>query len=564
MSGASLPTILTSAGAQPTPPATLLQWLIQLVTTGQDQYGNTIANPVPGYTANLPGSLIEDISSTDVAAMSVIDQARVESINSISPYTANPFILTQLGNGYGIPQGTSANGSVNLLFTGTVGFVISVGFVASDGTNYFTVQDGGIIETSGTSQLLTAIAQNAGTFAIPANSVTQLITSVPSGITLSVTNPEAGTPATSAETVDAYRARVVQAGQVACQGTAPFLKTLLQAIPGVVPQQVSVRSVTGGWEVIVGGGDAYAIANAIYQAVPNLSEVVGSTMSVTAISQANPGQVTTLLNHGYTTGQQVYFNDLGGMIELNSDTVTGLTLDTAGSGGTAGTYDLGFSGGGGSGAAGTYTIDSSGVVSSVSLTAGGYDFSSAPSVSLSSGGITGASVTATVGTLYFTATVVDEKNFTIGVNTSSYTAFTTGGYVLPNLRNVTVTINDYPDTYSITFVQPPQQTVNVQFTWNTDAPNFVAGSSVAQLGVPAIVNYINSIPVGAPINLFEMQAAFQQAVSSILATPLITRMVETVSINNIETAPTTGTGLIAGDPESYFYATAATVTVTQG
>ena len=69
MSGATLPVVLTPAGMQPTAPAVILQWLIGLVTTGQDQYGNTIANPVPGYTANLPGSLIEDISSTDVAAI---------------------------------------------------------------------------------------------------------------------------------------------------------------------------------------------------------------------------------------------------------------------------------------------------------------------------------------------------------------------------------------------------------------------------------------------------------------------------------------------------------------
>lgn len=484
MSGATLPVVLTPAGMQPTAPAVILQWLIGLVTTGQDQYGNTIANPVPGYTANLPGSLIEDISSTDVAAILLCNQAQVELVNSISPYSANPFILTQLGAAYGIEQGLSANGTANVVFTGPVGFVVPVGFTVSDGTNYYQIQDGGIVQTGGTTQPLTAISQTPGTYAIPANTVTQIVTSIPSTISLTCTNPEAGTPGSSGETLDTYRSRVLQACQVAAQGTPAFLKTLLQAIPGVVPQQVSVRSVTGGWEVICGGGDAYAIAGAIYEAMPNLSEVVGSTMSVTAITQANPGQVTTLLNHGYSNGQVVTFSGLGGMTELNT---------------------------------GNYTI-----------------------------------------------TVVDEKNFTIGVNTSGYPAFTSGGEVLPNLRNITVTINDYPDTYSVTFVQPPQQTVNVQFVWNTDAVNFVAGASVAALGVPSIVNYINSIPVGAPINLFEMQAAFQQAVASILATPLITRMVVTVAINNVSTPPSTGTGLIAGDPESYFFASSATVTVTQG
>ena len=415
------------------------------------------------------------------------DQARCETLNSISPYGANLALLIALGNALGIPQGLSANGSVNVVFSTsspTAGYVIPVGFVVSDGTNYYTIQDGGITETSGSTQPLTAIAQNSGTFAIPANTVNQITTSVPSGLgfTLSVNNPLAGTPATGVEAPDTYRSRVLQATQVACQGTPAMLKTLLGAIPGVVPQQIAVRSVSGGWEVICGGGDAYAIAGAIYQAAPNLSEIVGSTMLVTAVTQANPGVFTTDLNHGLTNGETAEI-----------------------SGADPSTYDV-------------------------------------------SG----------------TVTVVSENQFSLGVNTTSFGAYVGSGIVSPNPRNITVDISDYPDTYSITFVQPPLQTVNVQFTWNTDAPNFVAGASVAALGVPAIVNYINSIPVGAPINLFEMQAAFQQAVASILPTPLLTRMVATVSINSIPTNPSSGTGLIAGDPESYFSATSATVTVTQG
>lgn len=473
MSGSVAPLTFTSAGPQPQPPAVLQQQLIAAV-----------AAQVPGYTANLPGSLIEDISSTDTYALVAIDQARVEVLNSIAPTNANPAVLIQQGAAYGIAQGTTTNGSAGVVFTGPAGYVIPVGFVVSDGTNQYSIQNGGIIQTSGSSATLTAVATFAGTFAIPAGSVTQIITSVPTGISLTVTNPNAGTPGTSGETVAAFRSRVLQAGQATCQGVPQMLKTLLQAISGVVPQQVSVRSVTGGWEVICGGGDAYDIAYAIYQGVPNLAEIVGSTMSVTAVTQANPGQVTTLLNHGYTTGQVVTFSGIGGMTELNT---------------------------------GNYTI-----------------------------------------------TVVDEKNFTIGVNTSTYTAFTSGGEVLPNLRNNTVTISDYPDSYPVTYVIPPQQSVNVQFTWNTDAVNFVAAASVAALGVPAIINYVNNIPVGAPINLFDMQALFQQAVAPILPTNLLTRMVVVVEINGIATSPTSGTGLIAGDPESYFYATPSTVTVTQG
>jgi hypothetical protein len=43
----------------------------------------------PGLTTDLPGSLIEDIVSTDVGALLVCDQARVDLINSVGPLKAN-------------------------------------------------------------------------------------------------------------------------------------------------------------------------------------------------------------------------------------------------------------------------------------------------------------------------------------------------------------------------------------------------------------------------------------------------------------------------------------------
>jgi hypothetical protein len=55
-----------------------------------------VAATNPGYTANLPGTLIEDISSTDVAAILLCNSALVELVNSVTPYGANQFILNQL------------------------------------------------------------------------------------------------------------------------------------------------------------------------------------------------------------------------------------------------------------------------------------------------------------------------------------------------------------------------------------------------------------------------------------------------------------------------------------
>jgi len=106
--------------------------------------------------------------------------------------------------------------------------------------------------------------------------------------------------------------------------------------------------------------------------------------------------------------------------------------------------------------------------------------------------------------------------------------------------------------------------VTVGLVWNTTSLNYVSPSAVAQLGNPAIVNYINSIYVGQPINVFELQNVFQNAIVNLVPAPLLSRMVFTVTINGNVVNPSSGTGLIYGDPESYFETATELVTITQG
>lgn len=76
-------------------------------------------------------------------------------------------------------------------------------------------------------------------------------------------------------------------------------------------------------------------------------------------------------------------------------TTAGVSITAAGTGGANGTYALGISdAGGGTGAIGTYTI-SGGVLSSIAITAPGNSYVS-PVLSFPSGGISGASASATV------------------------------------------------------------------------------------------------------------------------------------------------------------------------
>lgn len=470
ISPTSIPLVMTAAGPTTTAPATLYTNLL-----------NNVASRAPGYTV-LPSGLIDDISGTDVGALVAIDQARVDAINSVTPYGANAFLLAQLGAQAGIPQGIGANGSVFVQFSGPAGYVFQPGFLVSDGTNQYALQDGGVIQTGGTSPLLFAVATSSGTFAIPANTVTQLVTSVPSAYAVTVNNPEAGTPATSTESVQDYRSRVLLAGQTASTGTPAYLKTLIYKITGVQQRLVSINQLGGGWQVVCGGGDAYAVANAILQGVPDIATLQGSQLAITGMTAANPVVIATNLNHGYLAGQTVVV-----------------------SGATPSAYNL------------TYTI---------------------------------ASVTATT--------------ITTTTNGSAFGTYTNGAKLTPNPRNVAVSLFQNPDTYSITFVNPPQQAVTVTAHWNTTLPSFTGGASVAQLAAPALQSYVNSIYVGQPINLLEMTAVFQNAVASVISAPNITTLTFVVTINGVTASPTAGTSIIPSDPESSFACSATGVTVVQG
>ncbi|KGC03041.1 hypothetical protein DM81_3483 [Burkholderia multivorans] len=464
---------MTSAGPVPTDPTTLRQNLI-----------DGVAAEVPDYTANLPGSLIEDVASTDVGALTTIDQARVEAVNSVTPYGANAFVLAQLGAQFGVPQGTSANGSVYVVFTGPAGYVLPPGFVIGDGTNQYTLQDGGVIQSNGQSAQLYAVATNSGTFAIPANTVNQIITSLPSEYAglITVTNPQAGVSASSAESPQTYRGRVLQAGQVASVGTPAFLKTLLGKITGVQQRLISINQVTGGWQIVCGGGDAYAVAAAILQGAGDISLLKGSQLGITGMTTANPVVIQTNLASGYTAGQ---------------------TFTVAGA--TPSAFNR------------TYTVAS----------------------------VSGNSITTTT-------------------NGTGFGTYTGGATFSPNPRNVNVSLFQNPNTYNISFVNPPQQAVTLAVTWNTTLPNFTAGSSVNQLAAPALQSYLNSIYAGQPINLNEMTATFLDAVSSVIDRPNVTTLSFAVTINGMPATPAAGTDIITSDPESYFFCSATGVTVSQG
>ncbi|WP_336240433.1 hypothetical protein [Citrobacter werkmanii] len=400
-----IPVVVTQDGAQPTPPK---QLLAKLITNVQAE--------VPGYTANLPPALITDLASTATGAVALIDQAMVDTINSVTPYGANVPMLDQLGNIYGVPQGVGYNTSVNVVFMGPPGFVVPKGFAVSDGNHQYTVQNNAIIPSSGQSEPVFCVSPESGSWAIPAGTVKQIITSVPASMTLTCSNPVAGFPGGEDQPEWSYRAQVMQSGMFAVQGTPDCLGAALKKVTGVKPNLVAFRQVSlGKWVVIVGGGDPYLVGGAIYQSVPDISV---------------------------------------------------LTVD-----------------------------------------------------------------------------VKDQNGKTP--------------------TSVTVTINDYPDSYDVPFVVPSSQSVSVILTWNTIAENFVDPGNISTAATPFIVEYINSIPVGQPVNIYQIQTIFAASVASIINPSQISLIEVQIAIDGTVVPPEPETDLVYGGGFSYFTTDSTHVTVQQ-
>jgi hypothetical protein len=312
----NFPIVITSAGLQPQLPSSLLT---QLITQ--------VAAVNPGYTV-LPAGLIEDVSSTEVAGISLIDQAKVELVNSLTPNGANLFLLSQLGQIYlGETQpGLATNTSVLVVFSGSAGYVIANGFLVGDGTNTYQVQGGGVIASGGSSQPINAICvSSSASFSVGANTVTTLLTSAPVAVGLTVTNPSVGAPAGTAETYYAWRTRILQAGLAASVGTPRFIKTLLGIVLGTQANLISVQQASPGIRVIVGGSaDTYNIAYAIFMAVADVSQLVGHA--------ANGSNVTVSLNDYPNTYSVLY---VSAPVQTITMTITWNTTDSNFTGGAA-------------------------------------------------------------------------------------------------------------------------------------------------------------------------------------------------------------------------------------
>lgn len=287
-------------------------------------------------------------------------------------------------------------------------------FTVSDGNHQYQVQNNIVIPSGGQTDPVYCLALDSGSWAVPAGSVTQIITSVPASISLSCTNISAGLPGAAEQPEWSYRGQVMQSGMSTAQGVPAFLKAMLRKVPGVKENLISYRQISvGRWAVIVGGGDTFDVAAAIYQSIPDISVL---TVDVAAEGETQPDSVT-------------------------------------------------------------------------------------------------------------------------------------------------VTIQDYPDNYSIPYIIPSSQMVNVILTWNTTTYNIVNPDTVASMAVPKIIEYINNLAVGEPVNIYQLQTIFLIVMSSMTNPTQVSLIDVEIGINGEIVEPAPETDLVFGDKYGYFTTDAAHITV---
>ena len=176
--------------------------------------------------------------------------------------------------------------------------------------------------------------------------------------------------------------------------------------------------------------------------------------------------------------------------------------------------------------------------------------------------VTGATGISGINNVPLTITVINEHDFSIGIDTTASGSWVSGGVITPNLRNVVVQINNWPDTYNIRFVEPLQQLVTVNFQWRSQSVNYLSDAVLLSLSQGAVITYINSIYAGQPLNLNKLQDVWLSAINDTIDMSLITTLDIVVTVNGVLTQPDATTDIISGDPYSYFYIATNGVTVT--
>ena len=234
---------------------------------------NQSIEKVEGFT-DLPSGIQNNLLDESVVIESEIQDMLANVMNSISPSYANDFIVRELGAAFGLKIKDQALPNTTITFYGLAGVVIPEGVEIgnADGSKKFITTKSDIINTTGQVSIYCEGADYYDT-PTPANTLNVLLNQVLN--VTSCTNLNDAVESTTAETISEFRSRFQTKAQANRSGTVAALDNALKEIEGTVDRlctyqasQIIEEGVKEAViEVVVGGGDDYQVALAIFNSV---------------------------------------------------------------------------------------------------------------------------------------------------------------------------------------------------------------------------------------------------------------------------------------------------------
>lgn len=234
---------------------------------------NQAIEKVEGFT-KLPSGIQNNLIDESVLDIVEIQDMLANVMNSISPSYANDFIVRELGAAFGLKIKDQALPNTTITFYGLAGVVIPEGLEVgnADGSKKFITTKSDIINAAGQVSIYCEGADYYDT-PTPANTLNVLLNQVLN--VTSCTNLNDAVESTPAETISEFRSRFQTRAQANRSGTVATLDNNLKEIEGTVDRLCTYRTsqiVEEGVkeaviEVVVGGGDDYQVALAIFNSV---------------------------------------------------------------------------------------------------------------------------------------------------------------------------------------------------------------------------------------------------------------------------------------------------------
>lgn len=224
--------------------------------------------------SNLPSGIQNNLIDESVIIVSEIQDMISNMMNSISPSYANDFIVRELGEAFGLKIKDKIVSNTTITFYGLAGTVIpeNTEIGNADGSKKFITTKSDIINITGQVNIYCKGADYYDT-PTPANTLNILITQILN--VSSCTNLNDVAESTPAETISEFRSRFQNKALANRSGTVATLDNELKKIEGVIDRLCTYKTsqikegeeIKAVIEVIVGGGDDYSVALAIFNSV---------------------------------------------------------------------------------------------------------------------------------------------------------------------------------------------------------------------------------------------------------------------------------------------------------